>query len=81
VESRKQRPPQGLRNTRQLTSLGFEMALPVVLFMYAGYRLDGWLDTEPWLMSLAALMGVSVGFYSFFRRVMPRRPEDDGTRE
>jgi len=64
-----------------LVGLGFEIAIPVVLFMYAGYRLDGWLDSRPWFLSLGALLGVAVGFYSFVRRVLPTKPRRDGNEE
>jgi F0F1-type ATP synthase assembly protein I len=50
--------------------LGFEITVPVVLLMYVGYKLDGWLGTEPWLMSLGALLGIAVGIYTFIRRVV-----------
>lgn len=65
----------------RLVGLGFEIAVPVVLFMYAGYKLDGWLDSPPWCMSLGGLLGVAVGFYSFVRRVLPPRPRRDGNQE
>jgi F0F1-type ATP synthase assembly protein I len=53
-----------------LFGLGFEIAVPVALFMFAGYKADGWLGTEPWLFVVGALLGVTVGFYSFFKRVL-----------
>jgi F0F1-type ATP synthase assembly protein I len=53
-----------------LFGLGFEIAVPVVLFMFAGHKADGWLGTEPWLFVAGALLGVTVGFYSFFKRVL-----------
>jgi len=51
--------------------LGVEIALPVVLFIYAGHRLDSWLETEPWLLLGGALLGIAVSFYNLFRSVMP----------
>ena len=56
--------------------LGFEIAAPLVVGIYAGYRLDLWLGTEPWLMLVGALLGMTAGFYSFFRKVLP--PRDGG---
>jgi len=52
--------------------MGLEIALPIVLFMFLGYRLDAWLGTQPWFLAGGALLGVAVGFYGFFRRVLPR---------
>jgi F0F1-type ATP synthase assembly protein I len=53
-----------------LFGLGFEIAIPVVLLMFVGYKADGWLGTEPWLFVVGALLGVTLGFYSFFKRVL-----------
>jgi F0F1-type ATP synthase assembly protein I len=52
-------------------SLGFEIAAPVVLFMGAGYLLDGWVDSQPWFLLGGALVGIAVAFYNLFRRVLP----------
>jgi F0F1-type ATP synthase assembly protein I len=54
-----------------LVGLGFEIAVPVVLCSYLGYRADRWLDTGPWLLVTGALLGITLGFYGFFRRVSP----------
>ena len=59
------RPLKGM----QFMSLGFEMALPVVLLMYLGHKADGRLGTEPWLSLVGAILGIAVGFYSMFKRV------------
>ena len=53
-------------------SLGFEISAPVVLFMFVGYKVDGWLDSEPWFLLGGALTGIAVGFYILFRRLLPR---------
>ena len=53
----------------QFMTLGFEMAIPVVLLMYLGRWADGRLGTEPWLFLVGAFLGIAVGFYSMFKRV------------
>lgn len=68
----------GLQTPRAFVGLGFEIAVPVVLFMYLGYKLDGWLDSEPWCLALGAMLGVAVGTYSFMRRVLPRKQGPGG---
>ena len=73
MEEPQQGSPGQFRSPRAYLGLGFEIAVPVVLFMYLGYKLDSWLDSEPWLLGLGAVLGVSVGFFSFFRRVLPAR--------
>ena len=47
------------------------MIVPIVLFMFAGYMLDGWLDSGPWLFLVGALAGIAVAFYVLFRRILP----------
>jgi F0F1-type ATP synthase assembly protein I len=64
------------RSPYSFIGLGFEIAVPVALCMFVGYRLDRWLSTEPWLLLVGAFVGISVGFYGFFRAVQPRN--DDG---
>lgn len=59
------------RSPYQFLGLGFEMIVPIVLFMFAGYMLDGWLDSGPWLFLVGALAGIAVAFYVLFRRILP----------
>jgi len=47
--------------------------------MFLGYRLDRWLGTDPWLFVVGALLGISIGFYGFFKSVQP--PADGGGSE
>jgi F0F1-type ATP synthase assembly protein I len=58
--------------------LGMEIAVPIVLCMYVGYRVDRWLETSPWWFLVGAFLGIAVGFYNFFRRVLPPRRGPDG---
>ena len=50
--------------------LGFEIAIPVLLGVYVGYRLDLWLETSPWLLVVGAFAGLGLSFYVLFRRVL-----------
>ncbi len=52
-------------------SVGLELVIPVALLTYGGYRLDGWLGTLPLFLILGVFLGMAVGFYSVFRRVLP----------
>lgn len=55
-----------------LTGLGFEIAVPIALGVYLGYRLDRWLDSSPWFLVIGSLLGMVVGFYGFFKSVWPK---------
>jgi len=49
--------------------LGFEIAVPIVLCTYLGYKADSWLGSGPWLLVLGSMLGIAVSFYNLFRRV------------
>jgi F0F1-type ATP synthase assembly protein I len=53
--------------------LGFEIAVPLLVGVVLGRRLDVWLETEPWLLLVGALLGMAAGFLAFFRAVLPPR--------
>lgn len=61
-----------------MLGLGFELAVPVLLFLFVGYKLDGWLDTRPWIMLTGMALGMVVGFYSLVKRVLPGPPDGSG---
>jgi F0F1-type ATP synthase assembly protein I len=53
-----------------MANLGLEIALPVVLLVFAGYKIDGWLDSRPWFLLGGALLGIAVALYRVFQRVL-----------
>ena len=55
------------RGVRQLAGLGIEIALPVVLLMFAGRWLDRRFGTAPWLLVAGAFLGMAVSFYTLFK--------------
>ena len=65
---------------RGLFGLGIEMEVPVALCVYAGYRMDRWMESSPWWTLVGAFLGVALSFYTFFRRVMPPSGGPDGDR-
>lgn len=58
--------------------MGFEIAVPIALCTFLGYKADQWLGTEPWLLVVGALLGMTLSFYNLFRRVSPGRGGTDG---
>jgi F0F1-type ATP synthase assembly protein I len=50
----------------QLIVLGFELAGPVVVGLFAGYFLDRRFDSQPWLMMLGLLAGFFYGLKTLF---------------
>lgn len=49
-----------------LTS-GFQLAVTVVIFFFAGRWLDGQVHTAPWCMIVLTFIGISGGLYKFIR--------------
>ncbi len=54
------------------------MVVPVALLSYGGNWLDRTLDTPPWFLLGGMLLGMAVGFYTLFRRAVPRNRGRNG---
>lgn len=50
------------RGSGASSGIGFVLVALVVLFTVAGYWLDEWLDTRPWLMVAGVFVGFGFGF-------------------
>jgi hypothetical protein len=65
--SRKQSSwPGALRSVARYTYPGWSLVAPVLIGVFGGRWLDGWLGTEPWLFIAGSILGIAVGFYQFF---------------
>jgi F0F1-type ATP synthase assembly protein I len=45
----------------------FSLVTAIVAFLLAGWLLDRWLKTGPWLLVGGIVFGAVVGFYQFIR--------------
>jgi len=59
----------------ELSSIGMTLVLATVIGLAAGYYLDRWLGTSPWLIMIGLGLGIGAGFVNFFRSV--KRAERD----
>lgn len=67
-----ERSPGSRRWIRQvgvLSGVGLTLVLCTVLGLGAGYYLDRWLGTSPWLTLVGLLLGIAAGFVNLFRAV------------
>jgi len=55
-----------IKQGAQLIVLGFELAAPVVVGLFAGYFLDRRFNSQPWLMMLGLLAGFFYGLKTLF---------------
>ena len=79
VKTMKQRPQEpgdrwkrygrNLRQTVSMSTVGLEMALSVGVGYFIGDWLDGWLDTQPYLMITFVVIGSIAGFLSLYRKL------------
>ncbi len=51
---------------------GTQLAVSVLLGVYAGYRLDGRWGTGPWFLLAGSALGLAVGLYSFLAPFLRR---------
>ncbi len=49
--------------------VGFQFVGAILLFLYLGWKADGWLGISPVLTILGAFLGGALGFYAIVREV------------
>ncbi len=54
----------------QYAGLGLQFALAIGLFLWVGWKVDGWLGTTPLLTLLGAFVGAGAAFYSIYRHLV-----------
>ena len=70
------KPPQRssrletMRTVANYSTLGIALAFTVGLGAWGGYKLDAHFGTEPWLLLLGAVLGITVGLYHFLATVL-----------
>ena len=57
------------------------MALTMVFFVAGGYFLDRWLGTEPWLLLVGAVLGMTSVFVHLFRLVAQLNEKSEARRK
>ncbi len=55
------------RKTGLAYSAAFSLFAAVVSGLLAGWLLDRWFKTSPWLLIVGLILGVAAGFYEFFK--------------
>jgi F0F1-type ATP synthase assembly protein I len=63
-----------------LSSIGFALVIATVIGLVAGYWLDRWLGTAPWLMLIGLGFGIAAGFVNLFRSVNRAERELDDSK-
>lgn len=58
-----------MREIAPLLSFGMQMALTMGIFVGAGYMLDRWLGTTPWILLALAMLGIVSVFARLYRMI------------
>jgi len=64
---KKERPRSTLGQIGSYLTIGLELALFLLAFIFIGRYLDSRLGTEPWLLLAGALLGFLAGFYNLIK--------------
>ncbi len=64
---KKERPRSTLGQIGPYLTIGLELALFLLAFIFIGRYLDSRLGTEPWLLLTGALLGFLAGFYNLIK--------------
>ncbi|MGH9903257.1 MAG: AtpZ/AtpI family protein [Pyrinomonadaceae bacterium] len=55
------------RKSGMAYAAGLTIFFSLLIFLGAGWLLDRWLGTAPWLLVAGIVLGAAVGFYEFVR--------------
>jgi F0F1-type ATP synthase assembly protein I len=63
------------------STLGIQLALFMVLFVYGGFRLDNYLETSPLFVALGCILGLGAGLYNLIKGLqqMDKLSQEDKT--
>jgi ATP synthase protein I len=61
---------RAMRDSQPYLSAVWKLVGGAVFGVGAGYFLDRWLHTTPWLLVALSVLGISVGFYAFLKAML-----------
>ena len=64
------------RKLADISSLALVLPSSIAVGLFAGYFLDKWLGTAPWLLISFTLLGIASGLYSLIRGIMKYNRDD-----
>ncbi len=70
-------PGEGMR----YISVGLQLAVTVLIFVYGGYYLDSVKGSSPLFVAVGAFVGVVLGFYNLLKRLLPPKKSSGDVRE
>ena len=66
-----------LKRAFAYTTVGLQLAVTLLVFVYAGHKLDIRFNTEPWYLIAGVVVGMVLGFYNLFKELgrLEREPK------
>jgi F0F1-type ATP synthase assembly protein I len=53
----------------QHITVGLQLAVTILIFVYGGYWLDGKFDKRPLFLAIGTVLGMTVGFYNLLKEL------------
>jgi len=57
------------RQVFDYSSIGLQLAITLLIFVYGGYKLDIRYKTEPLFVVVGVVLGMGIGFYNLFKEL------------
>jgi F0F1-type ATP synthase assembly protein I len=64
---------RSLENYARYSSIAFQMLAIILILVFAGYKLDGWLHTKPVLTVVFSFGSVIIAIYSVTRDLLKKK--------
>jgi len=64
-------------------TIGMQLAITILIFVYGGYRLDLHYNKSPLFLAAGTIIGMCIGFYHLFKELadLSRREKEAGKNE
>jgi ATP synthase protein I len=58
-----------LQSSSSFLTIGVQLAGSMLVYIFIGYFLDRWLETEPWFLIAGSVVGMVAFFYQLYKLV------------
>lgn len=58
---------KGLKALFAYSTIGLQLAITILVFIYIGFKLDQHYETNPWFVVAGTALGMIAGFYNLIR--------------
>ena len=62
-------------------TIGLQLGITVFIFVYAGYRLDLYLDKSPLFVAIGTVLGMGIGFYHLMKELNSETKKEESDKD